>query len=339
MWIDVTPPSLDLTSTYGFGSAQVDSARPQDIYTEFGNSGVWKSTDYGLTWNGPINTGRNAAMVAQYGGYLRIPPNNTMSPPLMYLAGTGVYRSTNGGVDWDTYAVNVMGSNNSFYAPAVDPYDSNHLLMAGHIVDLLVESTDGGQNWSAVALDPTMLNNNTYSINFIDTGDAASTRVTWLCLSGAGPHTWRTTNGGALWTQVLDLQHPLGESQIYQPDAKGVVYAAGLYSAMGDGVFRSTDYGATWTHVGLTQYEKLVFGTPTRVYAMFGNVACMPGGCTVNPYFEFADQPGVGTWSSLATPAAMSQGPTMATVTYDGNYYIFVTANYGAGLWRYVEPP
>jgi len=48
--------------------------------------------------------------------------------------------------------------------------------------------------------------------------------------------------------------------------------------------------------------------------------------------------PGTVGWASLPTPQALSQGPTMATVTTDGTYHIFVTANYGAGLWRYVEP-
>jgi len=342
-WINVTPPGIDLAGTYGPGSVQVDSARPQDVYSQFGHHGIWKSTDYGLTWNGPINTGNKGDLITQTVGYIRIPPHSAATPLTIYLGcvesgGTGFWRSTNGGVDWNDYAVNVPGSNRGFYAPAVDPYDVKHLLMAGHLVDLLVESTDGGETWKLVTMDPTMNGNTVMSINFIDTGNPATTRTTWLALSGAKPHTWRTTNGGAAWKEFLDLQHPAGESQIYQPDASGVVFAAGLYSSRGDGVFRSSDYGATWAPVGPRQYAKLVFGTPTRVYSMYGNVACMPGGCTNNPFFQVSKLPGTVGWAPLATPKTLSQGPTMATVTTDGTYHIFVTANYGACLWRYVEP-
>lgn len=342
-WINVTPPSVDLAGTFGPGSVQVDSARPQDVYSQFGHHGIWKSTDYGRTWNGPINTGTNGAKITQTVGYIRIPPRSADMPLTMYLGcvesgETGFWRSTNGGVDWNGFAVNVPGSNLTFYAPAVDPYDAKHLTMAGHLVDLLVESMDGGETWKAVTIDATMKGNSVYSINFIDTGNPATTRTTWLLLSGAAPHTWRTTNSGTTWTQVLDLQHPAGESQIYQPDTSGAVFAAGLYSSRGDGVFRSSDYGATWSPVGKRQYAKLVFGTSTRVYSMYGNVACMPGGCTNNPMFQVADQPGTGTWAALATTSIPPQGPTMATVTSDGTYHIIITANYGAGLWRYVEP-
>jgi len=34
----------------------------------------------------------------------------------------------------------------------------------------------------------------------------------------------------------------------------------------------------------------------------------------------------------------MSQGPAQAAVTSDGIHRIVVTANWNAGIWRYVEP-
>ena len=38
------------------------------------------------------------------------------------------------------------------------------------------------------------------------------------------------------------------------------------------------------------------------------------------------------------TPAEMRQGAAQAAVTSDGTHGVIVTANWGAGLWRYVEP-
>jgi hypothetical protein len=108
------------------------------------------------------------------------------------------------------------------------------------------------------------------------------------------------------WTNVDANEHPHGSTQLYQPDTNGVVYMAGVYSASGWGVLRSTDYGATWGHVGGTSNEVIVFGTPTHVYSMNGYPA--GAGMAITPNLEVGDQPGTGTWSMDVTPAAMTQG-------------------------------
>jgi hypothetical protein len=38
------------------------------------------------------------------------------------------------------------------------------------------------------------------------------------------------------------------------------------------------------------------------------------------------------------TPAGMTVGAAQAAVTNDGTHDIIVTANWGAGIWRYIEP-
>jgi hypothetical protein len=40
-------------------AVQADPANPSHLYTMFHCQGVWKSTNYGTTWTGPINTGTN----------------------------------------------------------------------------------------------------------------------------------------------------------------------------------------------------------------------------------------------------------------------------------------
>ena len=74
--------------------------------------------------------------------------------------GTGFWKSVDGGVNWTRYFVAPSGaSRQDYYPPVVDPYDENHLLMAGHEQDSLVESIDGGQHWTAVSIDGRMLQN------------------------------------------------------------------------------------------------------------------------------------------------------------------------------------
>jgi hypothetical protein len=245
-------------------------------------------------------------------------------------------------VDWTNYGIAPLATNRQdVYPPVVDPYNQNHLLMCGHEQDYLVESTDGGHTWTNVTLNNGMLENGgTGFIFFINTGNASTTSQTWLWLaqaSGGSYGTWRTTNGGATWTQVDKNEHPHGSSQIYQPDNNGVVYMAGVYSVEGWGVLRSTDYGQTWVHEGGTSNEAVVAGTPNNLYSIYGYPIGIGNG-TVSPNFELAAQPGTGTWASPATPAGMINGSGQIAVTYNGTNYVLIAAARNGGIWRYVEP-
>jgi hypothetical protein len=348
VWTNVTPSNADLSEplscgNFGTETVGVDPQHPEQLYAQFMCQGIWKSTDYGQTWNGPINTGSNGEM--DCAGGITIAPHDTSTSPAMYQAcirgaATGFSRSTNGGVDWTHEKADIPGGNGQFYPPAVDSYDPKHLLMSGHGVAVLAQSTDGGQTWSGVELASGMTGGSTGGINFIDTGDAASTRNTWLWLAQAtgSVGTWRTSTGaaGGDWTQVQSNEHPAGISNIYQPDARGTVYMVGLYSKDGWGVFRSPDYGQTWVHLGATNLqERIVFGTPKQVYAMMGNEI---GGTGSDPALQTAPQPGTGGWTSPGPPAGMTQGPLQAAVTSDGTSSIIVLASWTSGLWRYIEP-
>jgi hypothetical protein len=348
-WLNVTPPGVDLVDAldcgnYGAQTVRVDPGAPAEAYAQFMCQGIWKSSDYGMTWKGPINTGTGGASVGDTAGGIAIAPGKAHEPPVLYSVGirgngTGFWKSTDGGVSWTNYAVAPGGARQDFYPPAVDPYDGGHLLMAGHEQDLLVESTDGGETWTNVPLAAGMNENGgTGAIFFVDTGLSFSTRVTWLWLaqdSGGLYGTWRTSDG-TTWSQVDKNEHPHGSSQIYQPDQSGVVYMAGAYSTLGWGVLRSLDFGSTWTHVGGTSVETVVFGTSKKVYSMFG--WAIGEGQTVDPSLEVAPQPGLMAWSPSVTPAGMSQGPAQVAVTSDGVHAIALAACYNAGLWRYVEP-
>jgi hypothetical protein len=344
-WINVTPPGVDLTDTldcgnYGAATVQADTANPSNLYTEFNCQGIWESTDYGATWTGPVNKGTNGAEVTDCAGGVTISPSSTPGGvPTIYEScirgsGIGFWKSVDAGVNWTNYAIVSTANRQDYYPPVVDPYDRNHLLMAAHEQNSIVESVDGGQTWTSAPLDNGMLQNNgTGFIFFVNTGNASTTRGTWLWIaqaSGGIYGTWRTTNSGAGWIQVDKNEHPPGAAQIYQPDNNGVVYMAG------DGVLRSTDYGQTWTHVGIAVSETVVVGTSEYVYAMFG-APLGPGGSS-NPAFEVAAQPGTGGWAAPGTPAGLTQGTAQISVANDGTHNILVGAMWNNGIWQYMEP-
>jgi len=154
--------------------------------------------------------------------------------------------------------------------------------------------------------------------------------------SGGTYGTWRTTDGGATWVQVDTNEHPPGAAQIYQPDSNGVVFMAGSYSILGQGVLRSADYGQTWTHLGLTNNESVVIGTSKNVYSMFG-FSAGPGG-TFDSSFELAAEPGNGTWVAPGTPAGLTQGAAQISTVNDGSNNVLIGAMWNSGLWRYIEP-
>ncbi len=345
-WVNVTPSNVNLSSDLdcgNFGTITIvaDPNRPSDIYTSFNCQGIWKSTNYGQTWTGPINTGSGGAGASGAGG-IAIAPGPAGQPPILYSAGIrgsgmGFWKSTDGGVSWTKYVVGPGGSRQDFYPPEVDPYNANNLLMAGHEMNMLVRSTDGGRTWSSVPMAGGMNQpGGTAYVTFINTGNAASTATTWLYsgqAAGGGVGTWRTANAGASWTKVDNNEHPHGQVQYYQP-GNGVVYMAGVYSDLGWGVLRSSDYGQTWTHVGSSANQAAVFGTPNRVYSMW-SWAC--GHCNTDPVAQSAPVPGISGWTAMTTPSNMTSGAAQAAVVYDGSRYVIVTANWLAGLWRYVE--
>jgi len=349
VWTNVTPAGADLTDSlscnnYGAQSVQADPAHPANLYSFYHCQGIWKSTDYGATWSGPINTGTNKALVTDCAGGIAISPSSTAAVPTIYESclrgsGLGFWKSVDGGVNW-TQIVIAATSRQDYWPPVFDPYDQTHLLMSAHEFDSIIQSVDGGQNWTSIPLASGMLQNGgTGYLFFINTGSASTTRQTWLWIgqsNGGKIGTWRTSNGGASWIQVDKNEHIGGTTQIYQPDANGVVFMTGGDSALGSGVLRSNDYGQTWAHVGMNTAESVVIGTSSVVYGMFG--APVGAGVNLNPAFEVASQPGTGTWTMPGTPTGLIQGPSQVALVNDGTHNILVGAMWNAGVWRYIEP-
>ncbi|MGH7582363.1 MAG: WD40/YVTN/BNR-like repeat-containing protein, partial [Gemmatimonadales bacterium] len=72
---------------------------------------------------------------------------------------------------------------------------------------------------------------------------------------------WKTTNGGVTWKPIFDSVHVASVGAVaVAPSDPSVVYVgtgnqSGWSFTAGDGVYKSTDAGATWHNVGLRQSE------------------------------------------------------------------------------------
>lgn len=363
-WTNVTPAGVDLTnnldcSNFGTETVQADSSNPGALYTLFMCQGVWKSTDYGKTWAGPINTGTSGNVAGDCAGGLTVSPNATMGqPPTVYIScirggsqtcgscstsgnATGFWVSTDGGVNWTSYNIAPLtSSRQDVYQAVVDPCNSSHLLMNAHEQNFIVESQDGGHTWTNVPMDTGMLEpGGTGFTYFINTGSCTTTHTTWLWIAqqtGGTYGTWRTTNGGssATWTMVSALEHAHGTNSMFQ-DAAGDVYIVGLYAVQGWGVLRSTDLGLTWTHVGNAGTQNVVWGSPNFLYSMYGWAQGL-GTCN-GANFQLGAAPGLGTWAQPSTPGGMCAGAAQVAVVFDGTNYIAINAAWWDGIWRYVE--
>ena len=133
-------------------------SRPNVFYMAPNNGGVWKSTDYGHTWN-PIFDNQPTGSI----GALAIAPSN---PEIIYVGtgeglrrpdlstGDGIYKSINGGKSWQHMG---LRDAQQIGAMIVDPRDPNRIFVAalGHPYGPnpergLFRSLDGGTTWQKV---------------------------------------------------------------------------------------------------------------------------------------------------------------------------------------------
>lgn len=205
-----------------------------DILIGTAGGGVWKTTDQGTTWT----------QIFDYQATLSIGS---------LTAATGV----SGQLDNTTTIYVATGEGN---------FGQDNTQGAG-----VFKSTDGGSTWTpqtipwVVAADLTSMNPTNTSIRRIVV-DPNNTQKLWIA---ADSGIYRTTNGGTTWTLVTGLPYYKRNAGdcwfIYWSDiilddsvSPSIVYAAGprpfdagcsTLARQDNGVYRSTDDGATWTNI------------------------------------------------------------------------------------------
>jgi photosystem II stability/assembly factor-like uncharacterized protein len=116
------------------------------IVSERSEGGLYRSDDSGTTWKkitqDPRITGNG------YFSRVFLDPHN---PDIVYVAQTSLYRSTDGGVTFDSYKGAPGGDDN--HALWIDPTNSNYMIMGSD--QGATVSIDGGKTWSTWYNQPT----------------------------------------------------------------------------------------------------------------------------------------------------------------------------------------
>lgn len=190
----------------------------------------------------------------------------------IYLGGAegGVWVTTNGGQMWrpltDFEPALAVGS------IALDPTTNPSTIYVGtgeqdfNVADYygagVLKSTDGGKSWSQ---DKTFSNLSSAAspsasgpfIGALGVAPDHTQTVLAAVLSTGNPNLlggiWRSTDGGSTWTNVLPVSATskggAGTGVVFNPAVPGQAFAALSYAATQNGVYQSSDDGATWTQV------------------------------------------------------------------------------------------
>ncbi len=233
------------------------------------DSGVWRSTDYGVKWvnltDGTLPGSSNSI------GALAVAPSN---PKVIYagtgesdirgdvITGDGVFRSDDAGKTWRAVG---LADTHTISSIVVDPKNPDVVYAAsmGHVFKSNTErgvfkSVDGGKTWSKIlyvdaktgAIDLVMDPKNP---DVLYAAMWQAYRRPWTLQDGGpGSGLYKSSDGGAHWTEISRHagfpQGVLGRIGVsVAASDPSVVYA--IVQAKGGGVFRSDDAGATWTRV------------------------------------------------------------------------------------------
>ncbi|MES2359737.1 MAG: hypothetical protein V4529_15480 [Gemmatimonadota bacterium] len=120
--------------------------------------------------------------------------------------------------------------------------------------------------------------------------EALDTDFRFVIAAAASGGVWKSTNAGTTWTPIFDHygSSSIGDIKIYQPDPRILWVGTGEANnrnsvAWGDGIYKSTDGGETFTNVGLRntfQIARIVTHprSPDTVYvAAIGNLWASTG--------------------------------------------------------------
>jgi photosystem II stability/assembly factor-like uncharacterized protein len=206
-----------------------DPYNPDVMYMASKTSGVYKSETAGDQWR-QLSTG--ATRVRD----IAIDPNNTAN--LFSVRSTNIIRSIDAGEHWEVVYTDPQGG--IITQVAVDWFDGSHVLAATSIGTVLV-SRDAGLTWKVnFQVDEPIVE------LIIDPTDS---RVIYMLELEEDMH--RSVDGGDTWESVFtdafrDEDHKGDQPRTLAMDPSD---SHGFYTTTPDGIFHSTDSGATWAPV------------------------------------------------------------------------------------------
>lgn len=266
-WTNIGPTKADVEKNGSYSLNVSDSGRPVDIvthptnasvlYVAMSGGGVWKTTNGGASWTPMTETLGSLSC-----GALAL---DQASPDTLYLGlgdafdgtGIGFLKSTDGGLTWS--APIYLGD--STIINDVFVVDSNTVLAGTN--KGLYRSTNAGATFSKIAI-ATGQTVDPYVWNFASGGGTSvvmTLEANHDAASGTtGGQIWRSTNGGAAWTQATGVTKTTGVGRMFvasAPSNRNTMYAeaavpnATSATDLAD-FFMSTNGGVSWTALGAT---------------------------------------------------------------------------------------
>ncbi len=312
-------------------SVVVDPFDPATVWLGTGNKGLFKSTDCGSTWT-HVNSGTNGDKIDQSTLWSMAfdPVNQGVIYTVVAYGAGGLYKSTNGGVDWvqlDTAgspldnAMPSLGIGNV----AMDPTNPLHLVAGSHETcnspftsGCIAETFDGGMTWPNIQQMPASWaeDGGVYVIN----------ATTWVWGSAESEDgTWVSTNNGKTWTQALPALagDGVGEFSILPlaPAKDGAYYLPSL-----QGAIRSTDginWSLIWSPQQMTPQIVGMAVSSTTIYGSQGQT------------FYSAPLSNYKNWSSMPAPPYDSNG-FAGFLAYSETYHLLYASTWADGVFRYV---
>ena len=250
-------------------------AQPNVFYIGVNNGGVWKTDDYGRTWN-PLFDDQPTGSI----GAIAVAPSN---PAIVFAGsgeglqrpdlsvGDGIYKSVDGGKSWR----HMPGLRDAQQIPAilVDPRNPDRLFAAamGHPYGPNAErgvfrSTDGGATWQKVLYKDELTG--AIDLAFDPRNPQNVYAVLWQAqqgpwengvFSGPGSGLYKSTDGGTTWKPIgasLPTTAPggLGRAGIaIAPSDPDRMYALVEGRSGTGGLYRSEDAGANWKRINSEQ--------------------------------------------------------------------------------------
>lgn len=345
----------------GVSGIAVDYSNSNTIYIATGDkdagdtsfSGVFKSTDGGLTWN---TTG--ALSGASSAGDLVIHPTNNQI--LWCATNSGIFKTTNGGTSWTNVRTGnftkgsirlkpsdpttVYAVSNSVFYKSTDtgatftastpglPFNSGRLVMdvtpanasyiyilsatTGNAFQGIYRSTDSGATWTKSAATTNVFESDQawYDLALAVSSSNANEIYTG-CLN-----VWKSTDGGATVTKVNDWSSPASATYTHADIHYLGFHGTNLFVGSDGGIYRSTNNATSFSSLTaglqISQFYKVAVSKQTA--------SKMVGGLQDNGGHAYSGS----IWKNYYGADGMDTG---IDPNNDNNYYGFI--QFGGGLY------